>query len=259
MVKNLFIHSAADDQALFGYLDAAASVARLGVTGSIVTTGSHAGGVAAYAVNGASISECFNAADIIAAKWAGGICGFTQSMKVTITNCYNTGAVTASGADGFAGGINACGANNLLGAALTNCYNAGTVTAVETCGSLTAYMSKYVTNSYYLSGTCRNATGTKGTETTDAELKALAPTLGEAFKADTGSINNGYPILVWQGSYALGDVNRDGEINVRDVMLVYAFYRGYADLDAEQQSLADFNQDGEIDVKDCLAIYASYR
>ena len=42
-------------------------------------------------------------------------------------------------------------------------------------------------------------------------------------------------------------------------MLVYAFYRGYADLDAEQQSLADFNQDGEIDVKDCLAIYASYR
>ena len=259
VVKNLFIHSAADDQALFGYLDAAASVARLGVTGSIVTTGSHAGGVAAYAVNGASISECFNAADIIAAKWAGGICGFTQSMKVTITNCYNTGAVTASGADGFAGGINACGANNLLGAALTNCYNAGTVTAVETCGSLTAYMSKYVTNSYYLSGTCRNATGTKGTAKTEAEMKTLAPTLGEAFRSDTGSINNGYPILSWQSTYELGDVNRDGEINVRDVMLVYAFYRGYADLDAEQQSLADFNQDGEIDVKDCLAIYASYR
>ena len=60
-------------------------------------------------------------------------------------------------------------------------------------------------------------------------------------------------------AYELGDVNRDGEINVKDVLLVYAFYRGYAELDAEQQSLADFNQDGEIDVRDCLTIYASYR
>ena len=259
MVKNLFIHSASDDQGLFGYLGASASIARLGVTGSIITTGQHAGGVAACARNGTAISECFSAADVIAAKWAGGICGFAQSYKVTITNCYNTGAVTASGADGFGGGINACGASSMLGASLTNCYNAGTVTAVETYGSLTAYMSKHVTNSYYLSGTCRNATGTKGTAKTEAELKALAPTLGEAFRSDTSSINNGYPILAWQVSYALGDVNRDGEINVRDVMLVYAFYRGYAGLDAEQQSLADFNQDGEINVKDCLAIYASYR
>ena len=60
-------------------------------------------------------------------------------------------------------------------------------------------------------------------------------------------------------AYELGDANRDGEINVKDVLLVYAFYRGYAELDAEQQSLADFNQDGEIDVRDCLTIYASYR
>ena len=57
-------------------------------------------------------------------------------------------------------------------------------------------------------------------------------------------------------AYELGDVNCDGEIDVRDVLLVYAFYRGYAELDEEK--LADFNQDGEIDVRDCLAIYASY-
>lgn len=256
VVKNLFIHSAADDQALFGYLDAAASVARLGVTGSIVTTGSHAGGVAAYAVNGASISECFNAADIIAAKWAGGICGFTQSMKVTITNCYNTGAVTASGADGFAGGINACGANNLLGAALTNCYNAGTVTAVETCGSLTAYMSNNVTNSYYLSGTCRNATGTKGTAKTEAELKALAPTLGEAFRSDTGSINNGYPILSWQATDLLGDVNGDGDINTLDAALLYAHVNGRIKLSEAQLARGRVNGDEEVSTLDAALIYA---
>lgn len=59
-------------------------------------------------------------------------------------------------------------------------------------------------------------------------------------------------------TYQLGDVNRDGEVNVVDVQLVYAFYRGYADLDDEQQILADFNKDGKWDVRDCLAIYASY-
>ena len=258
VVKNLFIYSASDAQGLFGYLDASASVARLGVTGSIITTGNYAGGIAAYAVNGAAIGECFNAASVIAAKWAGGICGFAQSFKVTITNCYNTGAISASGADGFAGGISACGAYNMLGAAIVNCYNVGTVTAVGTCGSLTAYTGQGITNSYYRSGTCRNATGTRGTAKTEAELKALAPTLGEAFKPDTASINSGYPILSWQSLYELGDVNRDGKVNVKDALLVYAFYRGYQELDEEQKRLADVNQDGKYNVKDCLAIYASY-
>ena len=59
-------------------------------------------------------------------------------------------------------------------------------------------------------------------------------------------------------TYQLGDVNRDGKVDVVDVLLVYAFYRGNADLDDEQQILADFNKDGEWNVKDCLAIYASY-
>ena len=59
-------------------------------------------------------------------------------------------------------------------------------------------------------------------------------------------------------AYELGDVNRDGKVNVSDALLVYAFYRGYAELDEEQLKLADFNQDGKYNVKDCLAIYASY-
>lgn len=256
VVKNLFIHSASGDQGLFGYLGASASIARLGVTGSIITTGQHAGGVAACARNGAAISECFSAADVIAAKWAGGICGFAQSYKVTITNCYNTGAVTASGADGFAGGINACGTNSTLGASLTNCYNAGTVTAVETCGSLTAYMSKHVTNSYYLSGTCRNATGTKGTAKTEAELKALAPTLGEAFRSDTGSINNGYPILSWQATDLLGDVNGDGDINTLDAALLYAHVNGRIKLSEAQLARGRVNGDEEVSTLDAALIYA---
>ena len=256
VVKNLFIHSASDDQGLFGYLGASASIARLGVTGSIITTGQHAGGVAACARNGTAISECFSAADVIAAKWAGGICGFAQSYKVTITNCYNTGAVTASGADGFGGGINACGASSMLGASLTNCYNAGTVTAVETCGSLTAYMSKHVTNSYYLSGTCRNATGTKGTAKTEAELKALAPTLGEAFRSDTGSINNGYPILSWQASDLLGDIDGSGEITTLDAALLYAYINGRLKLSEAQLSRSDVTGEGEITTVDAALIYA---
>ena len=256
VVKNLFIHSASDDQGLFGYLGASASIARLGVTGSIITTGQHAGGVAAYAVNGAAISECFSAADVIAAKWAGGICGFAQSYKVTITNCYNTGAVTASGADGFAGGINACGASNLLGAALTNCYNAGSVHAAKMVGPLTAYTGQSVSNSYYRSGTCPNATGKKGTETTDAELKALASALGEAFRSDTGSINNGYPILSWQSTYELGDIDGSGEITTLDAALLYAHVNGRIKLSEAQRSRADVTGEGEITTVDAALIYA---
>ena len=88
----------------------------------------------------------------------------------------------------------------------------------------------------------------------------------------TGSSDNGYgfsqpayfayddvAVRFEKGTkYQLGDVNRDGEIDVRDVQLVYAYYRGYAELDDEQKLLADFNKDGEWDVRDCLAIYASY-
>lgn len=259
VVKNLFIHSASDDQGLFGYLGASASIARLGVTGSIITTGQHAGGVAACARNGAAISECFSAADVIAAKWAGGICGFAQSYQVTITNCYNTGAVTASGADGFAGGINACGANNLLGAALTNCYNAGSVQAAKMVGPLTAYTGQSVSNSYYRSGTCPNATGKKGTETTDAELKALASALGEAFRSDTGSINNGYPILSWQAADLLGDVNMDGKVSLGDAVLLYAYVRGKTKLSAEQLSCCDLNDDGGVTLGDAVLLYAYVR
>ena len=99
--------------------------------------------------------------------------------------------------------------------------------------------------------------------------------LGKVLKVEfniTGSSDNGYgfsqpayfayddvAVRFEKGTtYQLGDVNRDGEVNVVDVQLVYAFYRGYADLDDEQQILADFNKDGKWNVMDCLAIYASY-
>ena len=257
VVKNLFIHSGAAYQALFGSLGAAASITKLGVTGSVITTGNYAGGIAAYAVNGAAISECFNAAAVIAAKWAGGICGYTQSTVVTITDCYNTGAISASGADGFAGGITACGNKPYLGAALTNCYNTGTVTAETKLGALTARTGgQAVTNSYYLSTSCPNATAKKGTAKTEAELKALAATLGKAFSPDTASVNSGYPILAWQVSYALGDVNGDGKISAKDAALLYAYVNGRTTLTAEQLSRCDVSGDGKVTAKDAALIYS---
>ena len=79
---------------------------------------------------------------------------------------------------------------------------------------------------------------------TNAELKALASALGEAFRSDTGSINNGYPILSWQASILLGDVNMDGKVSLGDAVLLYAYVRGKTKLSAEQLSCCDLNDDG---------------
>ena len=109
------------------------------------------------------------------------------------------------------------------------------------------------------------------TDWTKFDLSGLGKVLKVEFNI-TGSSDNGYgfsqpayfayddvAVRFEKGTtYQLGDVNRDGEVNVVDVQLVYAFYRGYADLDDEQQILADFNKDGKWNVMDCLAIYASY-
>ena len=109
------------------------------------------------------------------------------------------------------------------------------------------------------------------TDWTKFDLSGLGKVLRVEFNI-TGSSDNGHgfsqpayfayddvAVRFEKGTtYQLGDVNRDGEVNVVDVQLVYAFYRGYADLDDEQQILADFNKDGKWNVMDCLAIYASY-
>ena len=55
-------------------------------------------------------------------------------------------------------------------------------------------------------------------------------------------------------SYEQGDLNRDGVVNILDVVMVANYIVGEQELDEEQQQLGDMNGDGGINVEDLLLL-----
>ena len=257
-VKNLYIDCIENYQGLFGYISAA-TISKLGVTGYVNTTGNYAGGITAYIAANSKIEQCFNAADVTAAKWVGGIAGGTQGNTALITDCYNTGDIKVTGTAGYGGGISACGTSYSLGAKLTNCYNVGAVRGTGRIGGVSAAGTTNNVNCYYLENCCIGASNAGGgTAQTSEELKALAGTLGEAFADDANGINDGYPVLTWQISAQLvyGDMNGDGVVDPIDATLAYAIANNQMEATEEQTLLADVNGDGVVDSIDASLIYA---
>lgn len=54
--------------------------------------------------------------------------------------------------------------------------------------------------------------------------------------------------------FEMGDVNRDGKLNIKDATAIQKFAAKMIDFDDEQQALADYNTDGKINVKDATMI-----
>ncbi len=145
-VRNLYINSSSDYQALFGYVSGA-TIQNLDVSGSVngamyvggvvgaaysnttltscynnaSVTGSsdNVGGVAGY-TSGSTISKSYNTGDVTGAANVGGIVG--QSLSLVIS-CYNTGAIKNSGGDNTGGITGYANGNTVF-----NCYNIGTIT-----------------------------------------------------------------------------------------------------------------------------------
>ena len=182
------------------------------------------GGIAGYAYG--SISGSVNKGNVAATAanygGVGGIAGELTSGS-TITNCYNTGTVSGPHR---VGGI--VGIANATSEKVTNCYSTGTVTATSSTanpfiGAIAGSIANSdgaqigsVTNCYYLTDSCvyggkAYGVGYPGTNMDDPavvksasemKLDAFAAALGGAFNKDTNSINNGYPVLAWQGGTA---------------------------------------------------------
>lgn len=55
-------------------------------------------------------------------------------------------------------------------------------------------------------------------------------------------------------SYEQGDINRDGIINILDVVMMINFILGDEELDEQQQQLGDMNGDGGINIQDILLL-----
>ena len=81
------------------------------------------------------------------------------------------------------GGI--VGENNISSIYHTIGILKNTYSLENTCATLCGYNNSIIENSSIKS---------------EEEMKLLVSTLGESFKDDSNSINNGYPILAWQGN-----------------------------------------------------------
>lgn len=224
-IKNLYVTGETSNYyGLFGVLGAGGTIRNLTVSGRVEITGSGsnscgiggivgqlggagtienctnkaavsgnyntAGIVGRVGSSGGTIRACANLGDISGSNSVGGIVGQAY-YKVTVSHCYNRGAVTASVSK--AGGI--VGYMNDTGAKFSNCYTTGAVKGSNSAAVVGEKTSGNLSGCYYLDtlGTDSNAIA----KTSD-ELKALAPTLGEPFMTDPADVNDGYPIFAWQ-------------------------------------------------------------
>jgi hypothetical protein len=197
-VSNLYINiTSATANAyvgLFGYIGSAGAISNLGLSGSatvvtasysvrnyvggiagyvtgIITTSYSAvavntssyigvcvGGIAGYVTDG-SITNCYNtgAVSALTRGYVGGIVGYVDSGGTNyINNSYNTGAVSAT-ADGGTGSSATAGGivgSSVVGCNMTSCYNTGAVSSAnsgngsEYAGGIAGLADSSITNCY---------------------------------------------------------------------------------------------------------------
>jgi hypothetical protein len=160
-------------------------------------------------IGGVVIENCANFADISStdAKGVGGIVGAAWNGGV-IRNCYNAGTVDGKHPNP-AGGI--AGSVEIL---IENSYSRGRVTAptgyamgigTNNGGASTPVNTYYLEDSaasggWFTGGSADNS----GMRTSTYMLSdAFVTLLGSAFVKDTNKINEGYPVLSWQGGSAV--------------------------------------------------------
>ena len=110
-----------------GYLTLTSNV---GVEDSYFKGNACVGGVCGWN-SGGTITNCYHTGAVSATgeyAYVGGVCGENYG---TITNCYHTGAVSAIAENAWVGGV--CGLNSAIDGTttITNCYHTGTVSATS--------------------------------------------------------------------------------------------------------------------------------
>ena len=183
------------------------TISNLGVDGeSNILVGGVCGGIVAYA-NATSIYNCYNKGNVTGTSQAGGILGYGVSNP-SVKNCYNRGDIllkTTQTGSRYVGGI--LGYVNT--GTLSNCYNTGSVSALSetlpTKGGIAGNFNGTPIACYYSSEsvTGGNTIGTS-LEAADMKTAGFVTTLNGSqnpslWKADyTVVVNNGFPILAWQ-------------------------------------------------------------
>ncbi len=147
------------------------------------------GGLVGANITMGEVSKSYNTGKINGKNNVGGIAGTNNS---TISNCYNKGALKATGYR--VGGI--CG-QNATESFIYNSYNIGKVEGTESIDGLVGGDFGKTTKSYYLD-TLFEKVKTEQTKTEEELKNNILEDLGQEFVSDTKQINNGYPVLKWQ-------------------------------------------------------------
>ena len=150
-VSGLYFNGNSPRIGLFGSSEADGNIKNVGVVDSYFKGNEFVGGVCGRNVG--TITNCYNTGNLTAIDpnaAIGGICGINDNGG-TIANCYNTGTVTATGSTASVGGV--CGYSI---APISNCYNIGTVTATGSGADISSICGLNcgpITNCYYLADT----------------------------------------------------------------------------------------------------------
>ena len=228
-ISNIYINTENRGNGLFGIIKNG-KVQNLGITNSNFIINYNAGAITGFLQN-SKIVNCYSNINITTQGNnlinIGGIAGNVLENS-EINNSYSTSTIVASGESSQTGGI----AGGITNSAINNCYNNGKIEGSEMIGGIAGYSKNCIiyscynsnnitgnsdvgsiigvvgnkgvkiNNCYYLENTVNGANETDVidgvTVKTSEELKALAPTLGTAFKEAPEGTNDGYPILQWQ-------------------------------------------------------------
>lgn len=174
-------------QGLFGYLGSGASVSNVVIAGTITSTSTYVGAIAGYTRAGVTITNCLNKASISGTNYIGGIVGYSSAV---ITLCGNEGSVTATANGAYVGGIAAYASfSGSLTMVIDYCYNTGAVSATgasgtPNAGGIAGYNngSNTITNSY-------NSGAVSATSATKTNVAAIA---GWAHTTNINNISNVY-------------------------------------------------------------------
>ena len=233
-------------------------------SGTITNTysGGSAAGIAGRAMTGNIIKNCVSHAEIANTSNGynqilnlGGIAGYTYGA---IENCYFTGSISSNPNKAGNRAIGGLVGELKSSAALKNSYTIGAVTGPETgIGSVIGMNSGTVENTYVLENICTKTIATNDAQTgvsirkkTAEEMREalFAYTLGAAYNQDNAadSINNGFPVLEWQGG-TKPSVPQFEQNALADMDAIVIKDKTRADaLEAEKKEYCEFGPDKEF-------------
>ncbi|MDE7443202.1 MAG: hypothetical protein K2M65_03470 [Muribaculaceae bacterium] len=153
--KNYYAAGIIANTAAYTYVDSCYNTGDISIVGAAnVSYG--AGGITGALTNvNASVTNCWNTGNVSATNRAGGIVGM-NAQKAVITNCWNGGNISATSTTQGTTTSSGYGIGGVAGqgsSIITNCYNYGTVTGASRVGGVVGAPTK---NNTQLIG-CYNA------------------------------------------------------------------------------------------------------